>query len=116
MRILIPQDDENYLYLDETGSCIESCSASTGGYKLVYKINRKCVKKYDQRFFDNEDKYVSSFPPDRSYIYQQNYSELYLKNLKYYIISESGEQNRKIYCYNDFPLEYQFYVKEKYEK
>ena len=46
-----PQDDENYLYLDETWSCIEPCSASLGNYKLVYKTNRKCVKKYDQRFY-----------------------------------------------------------------
>ena len=48
-------------------------------------------------------------------IYINKNAKNYILNIKYYIASESRENNTKIFCYNDCPIEYQFSVKEDNE-
>ena len=106
-------DEEKYLYLDETDSCINSCEESEGGYYYFYKTDRKCLKKCNDNDFMNNHECVSSCPEDSSFIYKQKCSEKCPVNQNYYITFGNGDQNTNKYCKSDCPLDYQFYVEKE---
>lgn len=106
-------EEEKYLYLDETDTCIESCEGSKGGYYYFYKTDRKCLKKCNDNDFMNNFECVSSCPEGSSYIYKQKCLDICPSNQKYYIVFENGEHKTNKYCNRDCSVDYQFYVEKE---
>jgi len=106
-------EEEKYLYLDETDTCIESCENSKGGYFYFYKTDRKCLKKCNDNDFMNNFECVSSCPEDSSYIYKQKCLDICPSNQNYYIVFENGEHKTNKYCNSDCSVDYQFYVEKE---